>query len=243
MQKYTTEDEEFIRKHYPEMPLDMMSKKLGRNIRAIVLKAGCLGISRNKILSIKERNWSKEEEDTLRRMYPTYPIDSIRRVIKRTEYSITWKASQLRLKRKVRGNYIIRKKLVISPVNIGYIAGLIDGEGYIGILKNKGYSQPRVVIGITDIRPLKKLKDITGVGTICMPKRRPNRKQAYLWAVNNSRDICLLLKVIEPYLIVKKRNAREALAILKNRVLYYGKGKRKEGIVSKKPINMRDLKI
>lgn len=88
-----------------------------------------------------------------------------------------------------------------------YAAGLIDGEGYIGIIKdnsNRSYNL-RVQVTMSDkgLSALERMKDKYG-GSISKDNKATNRvRQAYGWTVTGRKAV-ELLRIIQPDSMVKK---------------------------------------
>ena len=115
----------------------------------------------------------------------------------------------------------------LTNVEKGYIAGIVDGEGWIGLVnrtdrrnKDNINCQAYLMIGSTDKRLLDYLVKVTGLGHISKKyyakdnKYAQNRKPSWLlrFSPNSMRD---LLPLIIPYLIIKRRQAEIALEYLK----------------------------
>lgn len=99
---------------------------------------------------------------------------------------------------------------------LGYLAGFIDGEGYIALtkrsVKSQGYGkeffQPTIIVANTRPEVLRILQRHFG-GSI-MKKRlslKSNKwKDCYRWDYRGSR-ISSMLRLIAPFLILKKKQA------------------------------------
>lgn len=101
----------------------------------------------------------------------------------------------------------------MNKLTAAYLAGLIDGEGYLGIQKNKkeqnvgGYGYIGVIkICMTDKALIKWLKDSFG-GYFHERKGKGNRQDSYDWTLRNERNIKPFLDKVYPYLKVKKKQA------------------------------------
>ena len=112
-------------------------------------------------------------------------------------------------------NVWLMKKSELYP----YLAGIIDGEGSIGIAHYKGkkYSYrmkrenflPYMSCGMTYKGIPKMLhKEFGGAFYEQKYKEKESRKALYIWKLNNAKPILECLNKIEKFLIVKKRNAR-----------------------------------
>lgn len=108
----------------------------------------------------------------------------------------------------------------VKLVERGYISGIIDGEGYLGINRIKRKSnfrgfvyRPTLEIGNVDPQLVEYLSNITGCGFTGGPysKRSKNRDRSnerpYYKYVVYSRPLRDLLKILLPYLLLKRRQA------------------------------------
>lgn len=106
----------------------------------------------------------------------------------------------------------------MDKIQLAYTAGIMDGEGSIGLYKCiaktcvRGY---RYRVGIyitnTNLGLMKLLKSWFG-GTIETLKNRfPQRKQIYRWTMNGVSDQLNFLRLIEPYLTIKRSQAKLAI--------------------------------
>lgn len=101
----------------------------------------------------------------------------------------------------------------MSKLTAAYIAGFVDGEGYIGLIRNKGRQMFRRIdyyvavlkVGNTNKDIIYWLKNSFG-GTIWIrnPKDNQNKKIAYLWTLDNKNLIPFLDKIY-PYLRIKRK--------------------------------------
>jgi predicted transcriptional regulator len=97
-----------------------------------------------------------------------------------------------------------------------YLAGLLDGEGYFGLMKrggtNHGYQrksyQPAIKMAFTDkdAEILYFLKDKYG-GYINKSKAKGNKKSSTQWEIKGKIHLKNFLPSIIPYLILKKKQA------------------------------------
>lgn len=97
----------------------------------------------------------------------------------------------------------------ISEVDLAYIAGFFDDEGYIGIVRNQGL---RLIVSITNtkVEILYWLKELFG-GSICRGQRSSNnQKPLYVWTIV-SREAAVFIYQIQPYLRLKEEQAELGL--------------------------------
>jgi hypothetical protein len=106
----------------------------------------------------------------------------------------------------------------LSTTERGYIAGIIDGEGYFGLLNNHHeYPRPCLKIGNTNHNVIIWLK--TKVGGSITGQKRKNGRSVYYELCLSSNFIRSLLPQIQNILIIKKTEAEiinEALIANKN---------------------------
>lgn len=101
-----------------------------------------------------------------------------------------------------------------------YIAGFFDGEGTITDIKVLGNRRIRVAIPQTNFEVLDEIKNFCGYGNICNPsKRESHHKDLWIYQVSKIEDMRSFLESIEPYLIVKRKQANEAISFLSKRLL------------------------
>ncbi|APC85787.1 LAGLIDADG family homing endonuclease [Clostridium botulinum] len=99
-----------------------------------------------------------------------------------------------------------------------YIAGIIDGEGSIMLLKFHGnqFPSPCISISSTTIELLEWIKSVTKIGTIKSKKNYNTEKHSdcFTYTIKYNDAINLLIE-IEPYLVIKNKKARTRLIIKK----------------------------
>lgn len=107
-------------------------------------------------------------------------------------------------------------RMPTDPAQIGYIAGLFDGEGSISKIHNgPGTTQWMVRIGMTDKPTIDFLS--TFGGTITFRSEKPPRKAVHTWSLSRQLDVQDFLQVLLPQLIVKKEKALAVLAEIAQR--------------------------
>lgn len=95
----------------------------------------------------------------------------------------------------------------IRPVDVGYVAGIIDGEGWM-----LAAPWPTVAVKMTDEDVIRRLQALTGVGNVTGPRIRAGRKPIWQWTVSRSRDVAALLMTVYPLLGQRRQaKAREVL--------------------------------
>lgn len=106
----------------------------------------------------------------------------------------------------------------LLPTEAAYLAGLIDGEGYVAVTaattsksakrcKRGAAVRVTVAVRMTTRRPLDWAAALTGFGRVTAPRLlNPKHKQPYQWQIW-SRQAVEVLVAIRPYLKVKDRQA------------------------------------
>lgn len=106
----------------------------------------------------------------------------------------------------------MRLRLPVAVSSLGYLAGIVDGEGCITLHSGK---RKQVFVGVTntDVKLMNWLKTIGGV---VRPKKRYKltRKPCFNWIVCGRADVEALLRAIVPYMLIKKDKARLAIRTL-----------------------------
>jgi len=118
-----------------------------------------------------------------------------------------------------------------SRITRRYLAGLLDGEGYIGILPadkdNRFYFKPVIKIVMTSPEAIKEIHLLLGGYIHIRTRHNPLHKDAYCWQVSTFVQVDKILDYVHKYLIVKKSQAdvlREFLNTKENNCYKIGKG-------------------
>lgn len=103
------------------------------------------------------------------------------------------------------------KPKTLSDCDAAYLAGILDGEGNISLLRKTGRN-PRIRIQIanTDKNLIDWIICTTGVGNINTRPGTDKHKTAYAWVCNNQPAI-LILQQIKKYLIIKRDRCNLAI--------------------------------
>lgn len=93
-----------------------------------------------------------------------------------------------------------------------YAAGLIDGEGYIGIQGSGGSFQVRLKIAMTDkgLPALRKMEDQYGGRIYKDREAKGNNREAHCWIATGVKA-AEIIRLVQPHLLVKAEPARIAL--------------------------------
>jgi len=106
----------------------------------------------------------------------------------------------------------------LSETDKAYLAGLVDGEGHIGIsLSSKGHFNGRVKINMTDKPTMEWCVETTGVGYLELVKPQGDFKHrhkiSYKWRLGRDLGGQLLLQLL-PYLKTKRKQAESFLEFI-----------------------------
>ena len=123
-------------------------------------------------------------------------------------------------------------------LSIEYIAGLFDGEGYITVNKNKKTFVPVVGIKMNGFNLLKKLNLEFG-GYFYQIKNYTNRPLTE-WILRGSFQVIPFLTKIEPFLVIKKEQAKLCLELCKT---YAIRNSQNEWLSPKQKINKNLIDI
>lgn len=106
---------------------------------------------------------------------------------------------------------------LLSDTKLGWVAGILEGEGSFTLSSSKGRSKRiRVSVEMTDIDVVEGLYEVTGIGRVYIcTQRKPEWKPSRVWAVSVRQDCFDLMQAVYP-LMGKRRSAKidECLAIL-----------------------------
>ena len=101
--------------------------------------------------------------------------------------------------------------LINKEILLSYAAGIIDGEGCIGMYHNShnGNYQLRITVEMVDKEALTILGNLFG-GKWYIKKAKVPRRERHSWMLFND-EAAIALKQLLPYLTIKKGRAEKAL--------------------------------
>jgi hypothetical protein len=229
--RWNSYEDEFLRRHYQDFPASGISKRLGRSEGGVYNRAFYLGLTRTVSRAVR-RPWTAAEDKILREKYGLVRPLALAMEINRTRVSVWHRAKRIGLLAELgSGEYIRRQGLprtakpftgLCNPGDRGYVAGIIDGEGSVG-------PPPRVHVSVTTTtRSLAvRLQELAG-GSVAGPyryhktkifgSRRYRVKRQYHWNYSSRAHVYLLLKAIQPYLVVKAQEAQRAIQYLEKKL-------------------------
>lgn len=90
-----------------------------------------------------------------------------------------------------------------DPIDVAYIAGIIDGEGHIQKHDKAGWA---VRVSMCDGDVVQRLYDMTGIGNIHIYPPRGNQQQdVWTWSVQAKKDVYRLLAAVSIFLGDRKQ--------------------------------------
>ena len=108
-----------------------------------------------------------------------------------------------------------RVRLPSTEAGIGYLAGILDGEGNLSYQQRRATGPRRwqLSVGNTDLRLIAWLAGIGGTTRLqCVAGKWRRTKDFHVWKVCGHRDIRAILEAVYPYLITKRPIAEEFLS-------------------------------
>ena len=101
-----------------------------------------------------------------------------------------------------------------------YTAGIIDGEGYIGLIPHsvtKNSFSPTIKVASTNIELVAFLKEKFGGHLDKMrDHKNVNQKKSAMWTLKDGKNVAPFLTALLPYLLVKNKQAEVILSYVKN---------------------------
>lgn len=133
----------------------------------------------------------------------------------------------------------ITRKYNLLKTDIAWLAGFIDGEGYIGIVKyqkiansqhsNSWLFHPWVIVTNTNQKAIRDLQLLLGYGKRVFLKRTGRDKSAYQIKITKFDEVIKLLELVSPFLRLKSKQAKLMIQFCKLRkkaIITSGRGSR-----------------
>jgi hypothetical protein len=103
----------------------------------------------------------------------------------------------------------------LSDAELGWIAGIIDGEGSICLVKNT--RQVRISVGNTDKKMIDRLLFLCGGSCYARTHHNPKYKPCWTWVLFKQNQVLWLLNCIIPHLVTKKAKAMDGIQSMLDR--------------------------
>lgn len=125
----------------------------------------------------------------------------------------------------------------MEEVRLGYIAGILDGEGSIMIQRQASKSfmkqreergcfyphySPAIRIGMLEKTPLDFIVEATQIGKVYKEKPYHRKRPMFRWMIRSKEEITKFLIPLIPCLLVKKQQAELCLTFVKEWVSHNG---------------------
>lgn len=125
------------------------------------------------------------------------------------------------------------KEKIMKSTTAAYIAGILDGEGTITLVKRNSHRYPIVSVSSTSKELLDFLRHEVG-GTICNHKTyKDHHKQSWSWRLTSNNALNLLNDVI-PFMLEKKKLYRANILLNEYKSVTPRNGKYTEELLNKK---------
>ena len=174
------------------------------------------------LIAMGGKNWEEKDKSLMQSLYASTGSKTLSELLNRSEEAIRLEAKKLNL------HYFPIKEisLELTPIEIGYIAGVLDGEGHSRLRLSRGRKggrsiSPIMLISNTNLDLLKKCQKVLGMGVIkkCSPsKKAVFRKPCYQLRILGIQRNKAILELLLPELTVKKEQAKLILVFCKSRV-------------------------
>ncbi len=94
------------------------------------------------------------------------------------------------------------EKLTVSDFELGWLVGIIEGEGSISCRYNKktGYLCAELTVSSTDEDMVDRLHDLYPGKSAYVKKYKNHYKEQYIWAVTSRQGIRTIVNTIYPYM-------------------------------------------
>lgn len=222
---WTSTEDAALQSAYGKCPTQSIGQVLGRTAGSVHSRAHKMGLTR-PLTKAPPRVWTGAEDDLLRTAYGQVRPMEIAKKLGRSRASVYHRAEHLGLFSAVGSPEFLRRQSLPrtarpfvglpNPLDIGYVAGIIDGEGSV-------LGPPKITVQVSMTTPevIHRLQDLCG-GSVTGPYEQRSGttevcKPQYHWTVSSADNAYRLLKALLPYLIVKKEKAEEVIRILEKK--------------------------
>jgi hypothetical protein len=161
--------------------------------------------------------WSSDEISLLKRIYPTSPWDDIDRLFpNRSRNAVKLKAKRLNLVRDHRKNSPAQTPLTegtISKFDMGWLIGLIEGEGTVSIESDRAYRIPCIQISNSETDILKHAQFLMGGHLSSYGQKNPKWRDRKLVTMSRIIDVRNALKKLLPFFINERKKLLATLVL------------------------------
>ena len=170
---------------------------------------------------MKRCKWTKRDISALKRSYKDYPVEYPECLIERHgKAGCQTKSWRMKFCHSIRNPGLDLRKLMIAQNS--YFAGIIDGEGSILFNKDKPKTNPAILVANTDFRVIEWIRKVFAPKGLKITYRvrkkdNPKWKDVYQLHIHGIKNVYDILRAIEPYLVIKKEKAQQAIEFLKEK--------------------------
>lgn len=94
-----------------------------------------------------------------------------------------------------------------DPIDIAWVAGIIEGEGTFSSTKSSRYME----VSMTDEDTIQKCYDKLQIGHVRGPYFRQGKKSFWVWHVAEAIDLSRLMLAIAPLMSIRRKNQMKGL--------------------------------
>lgn len=157
--------------------------------------------------------WTQEEVSTLKQLYARMPKTELSKLLPKHSYgALLVKAKELGIaqKREIK----VWGELHIAPVELGFVAGVLEGEETVTLLSRGKGKCLSPVVEFYNTKPellLAVQKYLNNFGSVSQTTHSLSKKPLFIYRIFNWRQIKAVLTVLEPHLIIKQRQVQIVL--------------------------------
>lgn len=123
----------------------------------------------------------------------------------------------------------------LREVQVGYLAAFLDGEGGIQLTRNFRKARkyrlalhPCVYFTNTNEEAISRLRGWLGCGCVTRRRQRDRRhKDTLALSITGTRNVLLILRLLNPYLVIKRKQAELLIRFCESRLSHYRSGDRR----------------
>lgn len=104
----------------------------------------------------------------------------------------------------------------MSSAQIGWVAGLLEGEGWFGTWTTPRHkkSYARIAVQMTDEDVVRRLHTVTGVGVVGGPyPKGVGKKDTWRWYASAQSDVIELLHILHPLMGTRRQQKIESILL------------------------------
>lgn len=228
---WTPDMVDYLRDTCHRFPGPDLARGLNVSLAAVYSKAMVLGITKHQSKHVSPHLWTSTEDSIISSNYGEIRPSEIAWILGRTRASVYHRIDRLGLASGVGTPEYLRRQALPrtahpftesdDPAVLGYVAGIIDGEGAI-------LQSPHLSLSVTTTTKELAVALQTMVGgsvagpyrygkTKMFGRRRCRVKPQYHWNFSAKYHVYMLLKALRPFLVVKAKAAQQAIAYFEER--------------------------